>query len=385
MRKQSDEIFFLELASDRLKPLPSRSMREGIFGKNLEDALQTLLQEYPQIIPGKQIDPDSSDPPRFVLLRREMPIGSWSLDHLYVDQRGVLTLVETKLIQNPEARRDVIGQIIEYAAHAVEWWASGRARQSAGEFWGRQGRELDDLLGETFGLDAPEDVKSFWEMVEDNLQQGRIRLMIAADELRPEVRRMIEYLNGEMQNAEVLGLELSCYGEENEPLVLVPRIVGQSEATRQTKRRSRRSSSKTTEEEFWSNCSPESQAFFAELFAEVPEHEIMLSWGSKGFSLRVPVDEKQISVFYGYPSGAFERAEAFVRGEARFLKNPEYRERVYRRFLEIPHAQPYGEYSMELALVPENLTAARQALERVWSIAEELARHPEWAREVDES
>jgi hypothetical protein len=208
-------------------------MRSGLFGKTLEDALQTLLQKYPQVIPGKQIDPSSDDPARFVLLRREMPLGGWSLDHLYVDQRAILTLVETKLIQNSESRREVIGQIIEYAANATEFWGSGRARQHAAEFWSKQGevppRELDEILKEEFGDDL--DVENFWNSVESNLSHGQIRLIIAADELRPEVRRMIEYLNNEMQNAEVLGLELRCYGDETKSLVLVPRLVGQTQAS----------------------------------------------------------------------------------------------------------------------------------------------------------
>ena len=120
MNNQSDEIFLLQ--GTTLQPLPVQTMRAGLFGKSLEDALQTILQKYPKVIPGKQIDPVSEDPPRFVLLRREMPVAGWSLDHLYVDQRGTLTLVETKLIQNPESRREVIGQIIEYAASAMGFW-----------------------------------------------------------------------------------------------------------------------------------------------------------------------------------------------------------------------------------------------------------------------
>ena len=226
MSAESDGIFFLE--SEQLRFLPARSMRSGLFGRSLEDALQTLLQKYPQVIPGKQIDPASEDPPRFVLLRREMPVGGWSLDHLYVDQRGVLILVETKLIQNPESRREVVGQIIEYAASAVESWASGRARQYGTEFWSKQEKELDRLLLEEFGEDL--DIEEFWNTVESNLKSGRMRLIIATDELRPEVRRMIEYLNKEMQNTEVLGLELKCYGEESTPLILVPRVVGQTQA-----------------------------------------------------------------------------------------------------------------------------------------------------------
>jgi hypothetical protein len=230
LKSPSDEIFHLN--GDQLISMPSRSMREGLLGKSLEDALQTFLEKYPQIIPGKQIDPVSDDPPHFVLLRREMPVGGWSLDHLYVDQRSILTLVETKLFQNPESRREVIGQIIEYAANAIEYWAEGAARQKAIEFWSSQNppRDVDELLQEEFGADAELDTEEFWRSVEENLKKGKIRLIIAADELRPEMRRMLEYLNREMQNAEVLGLELKCYGKDSASLVLVPRLIGQTQS-----------------------------------------------------------------------------------------------------------------------------------------------------------
>ena len=228
MPHRSDIVFHFD--NGDLNPLPSRSMREGLLGKTLEDALQTFLEKYPDIIPGKQIDPVAEDPPRFVLLRREMPVSGWSLDHLFVDQKGILTLVETKLFQNPESRREVIGQIIEYAAHAEDFWASDTLRQKAEEFWINKngGKGLDEILEENFGPDL--DIDEFWETVQRNLKSGRFRLIIAADELRPEVRRMIEYLNREMQNAELLGLELIFYGQDPKSLVLVPRLVGQTQS-----------------------------------------------------------------------------------------------------------------------------------------------------------
>jgi len=228
MPKSSDEVFHFN--GQELTPMPSRSIREGLLGKTLEDSLQTFFEKYPQIIPGKQIDPVSEDPPRFVLLRREMPVGGWSLDHLFVDQKGILTLVEAKLFQNPESRREVIGQIIEYAASAEESWAGGNARQKATEFWGSQNppKDLDEVLKKEFGEDI--DVEDLWKKVEENLKNRKMRLIIATDELRPEVRRMIEYLNNEMQNTEILGLELKFYGGKTESMVLVPRLVGQSQS-----------------------------------------------------------------------------------------------------------------------------------------------------------
>jgi hypothetical protein len=48
--------------------------------------------------------------------------------------------------------------------------------------------------------------------------------------LSPEVRRIIEYLNIEMANAEAYGLELKCYGDASK-LVLVPRLIGQTQMT----------------------------------------------------------------------------------------------------------------------------------------------------------
>lgn len=41
MPGRSDEIFVVQ--DDDLKPLPARSFHTGLFGKKLEDALQTLL------------------------------------------------------------------------------------------------------------------------------------------------------------------------------------------------------------------------------------------------------------------------------------------------------------------------------------------------------
>lgn len=228
MPTQSDEIFHFN--GKKLTPMPLHSLRDGLWGKTLEDALQTFFEKYPQILPGKQIDPVSEDPPHFVLLRREMPVGGWSLDHLFIDQNSILTLVETKLFQNPESRREVIGQIIEYAASAPESWSGGRARQKATEFWSNQNppEELDGILQREFGEDL--DIEEFWKKAEENLRDRKIRLIIATDELRSEVRRMIEYLNNEMQNTEVLGLELKFYGEQTESMVLVPLLAGQSQS-----------------------------------------------------------------------------------------------------------------------------------------------------------
>jgi hypothetical protein len=221
----SDQVFIMQDAN--VRSLPARPFRVGLFGKTLEEALQVLIERHPAVIPGSQID--ATNPPRFALLGREVSIGSWSVDHLLVDQEGVLTLVETKLAENPESRREVIGQVLEYAANAEASWRDGRLQERAAAYWTKQGKDVNDVLRQHLG-NPDVDVDEFWRKAHENLRQGRLRILIIVDSLRPEVRRIIEYLNAEMANAEIYGLELQCYGDEGASLVLVPRLVGQTQA-----------------------------------------------------------------------------------------------------------------------------------------------------------
>ncbi len=157
----SDEIFFL--SKDEVSAMPIRPMRQGLFGTTLEDAFQKLLERYPEIVPGKQIRPGADNPPRFILLRREAPISNWSLDHLLVDQFGVLTLVECKLLENPESRREVVGQIIEYASNARAAWGGGRLRDFAHSYWTGLGKDFDEVCIATLELESG--IEEFWELV----------------------------------------------------------------------------------------------------------------------------------------------------------------------------------------------------------------------------
>ena len=92
-----------------------------------------LLAKYPELLDGEQVRPDN--PRRWILISREMGIAErseesprWSLDHLIVDQDAVPTLVEVKRSANTEIRRTIVGQLLEYAAHASETWTADTMR-----------------------------------------------------------------------------------------------------------------------------------------------------------------------------------------------------------------------------------------------------------------
>lgn len=75
------------------------AMKEAPYDS--EDLLQEMLAEHSDLLAGEQIN--SQAPRRWLLIRREMGIpgdeeGSerWSLDHLFLDQDAIPTLVEVK-------------------------------------------------------------------------------------------------------------------------------------------------------------------------------------------------------------------------------------------------------------------------------------------------
>ncbi len=66
-----------------------------------ESLLQKLLADYPDLLAGDQIN--AEEPRRWLLVTREMAIpgeqdggGRWSIDHLFLDQAAIPTLVEVK-------------------------------------------------------------------------------------------------------------------------------------------------------------------------------------------------------------------------------------------------------------------------------------------------
>ena len=99
-----------------------------------EDVLQIALERYPDLLPGDQINPEA--PRRWLLVAREMGIPGeidaadrWSLDHLFLDQDGRPTFVECKRASDTRSRREVIAQMLDYAANGTAYWGANRLRQ----------------------------------------------------------------------------------------------------------------------------------------------------------------------------------------------------------------------------------------------------------------
>src|SRR5215217_2768031 len=199
-----------------------------------EDFLQGLLARYPNLLAGDQMNND--EPRRWLLISREMGLPGdegggdrWSVDHLFLDQDAIPTIVEVKRSTDTRVRREVVGQMLDYAANAVLYWPveTLRAQFEAGRE--EPGQEIADLL-ESSEVDPGE----FWQKVKTNLQAGRVRLVFVADEVPSDLRRVVEFLNQQMDPAEVLAVEIKQYAGQGMK-TLVPRVIGQTVEAQQKK------------------------------------------------------------------------------------------------------------------------------------------------------
>jgi hypothetical protein len=93
-----------------------------------ENDFQVLLSRYPSLLVGDQIDSES--PRRWILVKREQSVATgkegasvWSIDHLFLDQDGIPTLVEIKRQSDSRIRREVVGQMLDYAANCATYWS----------------------------------------------------------------------------------------------------------------------------------------------------------------------------------------------------------------------------------------------------------------------
>lgn len=254
-----------------------------------ENLLQKLLADYPALLAGDQVDPGS--PRHWLLVQREFPVpdsdtaGSrWSLDHLFLDQEGVPTLVEVKRAADTRIRREVVGQMLDYAANAVKYWPVEEIRRTFEESLASTERDPDDAIRDLTGDDDPE---NFWHAVKTNLQAGRVRMLFVADSIPDELRRIVEFLNEQMDPAEVLAIEIKQFANDS-LTTLVPRVIGQTAEAESRKQNASGSRIKRrwNESDFFAEATArhgESVASVARrLYDFAREHFTRIAWGGGG-------------------------------------------------------------------------------------------------------
>jgi hypothetical protein len=163
--------------------------------------------------------------------------------------------------------------MLDYAANAVVYWPIEQIRVQFENTCQSKGLVPDEVISDF--LNPENNPEEFWEKIKTNLQAGKIRLVFVADKIPSELQRVVEFLNSQMDPAEVLALEVKQYVGQGVK-TMVPKIIGLTAAVQQKK------SSGTREIKRWDEPS-----FFQELQARrgVDESGVarkILEWAQAG-------------------------------------------------------------------------------------------------------
>jgi|SRR3984893_8800610 len=181
-----------------------------------EDQLERLLEESPDLLPSDEGKP-------ILYLRRQFPLGSNAVDLVGIDQDGKIAIVECKLEANREARRMVVGQVLEYAAQL--------RGMEVEEFEGLMTTDpfvpfVNVVRERISGIDWSEE--QFRAGIRSSLNAGNFRLVIAVNGITQELKGILEYLRDRGGvSIEALELRQFAYGAYE---VLVPEMYGQASA-----------------------------------------------------------------------------------------------------------------------------------------------------------
>jgi hypothetical protein len=193
--------------------------------------LQEVLRCHPDILPTDEIETVYSP---LIPIGREVGTAAGSIDNLFISDRGYLVLVETKLWRNPEARREVLAQAIDYGASLSRWSYNDldKLTRNYTSIYEGKAMGLIEWAETRFGL--LEDGKEYFEdTVSKNLRLGRFLTMIVGDRIRQSLKDMLSYVNKYPHLAmDVALVELNCYRwkqGQDWPLVVVPNLVTRSQ------------------------------------------------------------------------------------------------------------------------------------------------------------
>jgi hypothetical protein len=276
-----------------------------------EHVLQEHLATTPDLIPGDQINQDA--PRRWLLVKREAGIPAekdggnyWSLDLIFVDQDGIPTLVECKRSGDLRLRREVVAQMLDYAANAMAYWPSGKLRLLAEETAQAAGCQPEQRLRELLQHETPlteQDQDAFWIAMDDNLQKGNLRLLFVSDVIPKELRRLVEFLNAKMGDVEVLAVELKQFVNAEQTLkAFVPRVIGQTELALTQKSSGKRKASSL---ESLLATYPQRTAF-DNVLQLAKRHGHIVEPGITNFAVKCLIDGKVTTYAFGKPTPIFQ-------------------------------------------------------------------------------
>lgn len=206
-----------------------------------EDELQRVLKEHPELLR------DGEEPPLYCI-GREVTLGeAGTADLLFLDAQGKISVVEVKLARNGESRRDVLAQAFDYTSALADY--------TLDELDGQLTGGLENLLQVLAGDDGESHSRynRLWEACANSMRAGAVRVVVAMDEEREDLARIVRFVN-EHSDLDVRLLIVRKY-INGEKTVLVPEFAvhgdGAEVTRRATSRREGQSEHQRLQLEYW--------------------------------------------------------------------------------------------------------------------------------------
>ena len=295
-------------AQSRVSTLKRIDLTSDTNFKYDENWLQQRIFETPALLPVNEVDPIFGP---LIPVCRELMTNVGPIDNVFINELGMLTLVECKLWRNPEARRKVVGQILDYAQEFSRM-SFDDLSQRISKNTGRSGNPLFDIISEQTE-DCSE--KDFTDSVIRNLRRGRFLLLIVGDGIRESVEQISEYLQAHAHLNFTFALveqALFCSDEDPDTILIQPRVLAKTveieravvriegnsiecvapaiEEAKAVTTRSANSRRKTITEQYFfeelEQSAPETVAGLRDLFELLQQRDFELDYGSSGISVK---------------------------------------------------------------------------------------------------
>ena len=182
-----------------------------------EAFVQELIHGHPDLIPTAEIEPAFA-PLIPVCLELATPAGY--VDNFFLTPWGGLALAECKLFRNPQARREVVAQALDYA-RAIQGWHYDDLEKAVRQALKQPAAALYNFVRDSTDLDEAQ----FADAVERNLKVGRILLLIVAEGIQEGVEALTEFLQLHAGlHVGVALVELSLWRGGDGQMLVVPRV-----------------------------------------------------------------------------------------------------------------------------------------------------------------
>jgi hypothetical protein len=194
-----------------------------IPGKD-EGWLRDTLFENPELIPIEDIDASFGP---LVPVCKELHTDAGPVDAVFINPSGRLTIAEFKLWKNPEARRQVVAQTLDYVSALTSWTYADLQREVT-KAVRRPGNMLFELVRKVAGIELKE--PQFLDSVSRSLKEGRFLILIAGDGIREGLQSLTELVSRGASKAFTFGLiEVALYRFGKKRFAIQPRVLARTE------------------------------------------------------------------------------------------------------------------------------------------------------------